>query len=75
MKVYIVLEDVGEAYIYNVDRVFLDIFLNEDDAKAKVKELSRSYNGIPNNDIYYEEIEIKWTFTRRLKYELLRSFI
>lgn len=54
MKAYIVLEDIYEAYVFSAEKIFIDIFLKEEDAKAKVEELSEPYN-----DVYYEEVEIK----------------
>lgn len=54
MEVYVVLEDIGEAYVFNADRILIGVFLNEQDAIAKVDELSE-----PHNDIYYEKIEVK----------------
>lgn len=54
MKIYVVFEDMSEAYVFSVERIFKDAFLKEEDAQKLVGKLQNNYS-----DIYYEEVEVK----------------
>lgn len=51
MKIYVVFEDVDEAYEYSFEKLFISVHLKKEDAEAKVAELKRDHN-----HIYFEEM-------------------
>ncbi|MBE7896220.1 hypothetical protein G7L40_20040 [Paenibacillus polymyxa] len=56
MRVFVVLEDAEEAYVFSVNRVLVDIFQSEEAAKAFCDDHNRDK---PYLEYYYEEREVR----------------
>ncbi|KAF6630539.1 hypothetical protein H6F38_13995 [Paenibacillus sp. EKM208P] len=56
MKVFVILEDVEEAYVFSVNGVLVEIFQSEEAAKAFCDEHNRER---PYSEYYYEEREVR----------------